>query len=296
MKGYVGRFAPSPSGALHAGSLAAALASWLDARAHHGSWRLRIEDIDPPREVPGAAGSIIATLAAHGLHWDGPIVHQSQRSLAYETAFAHLSAAGLLYPCGCSRSEIAAAATTRGSDGEPIYPGTCRNGLTPGRSARSWRMRMPDRPIAFIDRRLGRQVENPAVATGDIVLRRADGLWSYQLAVVVDDIEAGVTDVVRGEDLLASTARQIALYQAFGVTPPHYLHVGLLRDAAGVKLGKQTGAVALEAADADRSLREAAGHLGLDAAAAAPDFMAAAIAEWTQRFLAPPSKAPTLPA
>ncbi|CAN5234654.1 tRNA glutamyl-Q(34) synthetase GluQRS [soil metagenome] len=293
---YIGRFAPSPSGALHAGSLAAALASWLDARAHHGSWRLRIEDIDPPREVAGAADAIIATLVAHDLRWDGPIVYQSQRSRAYEAAFARLQAAGLLYPCGCSRSDIAAAATSHGSDGEPIYPGTCRNGLAAGRAARSWRMRMPDRLVRFDDRRLGVQVENPARDSGDIVLRRADGLWSYQLAVVVDDIDAGITDVVRGEDLLGSTARQIVIHQALVARAPRYLHIALLRDEAGLKLGKQTGAMALDATGADRSLRAAARHLGLDVAAEAPSVMTAALAAWTQRFLAPPSKAPTLPA
>jgi glutamyl-Q tRNA(Asp) synthetase len=294
---YIGRFAPSPSGALHAGSLAAALASWLDARSHQGRWRLRIEDIDPPREVPGAAASIISTLAQHGLQWDGPIVHQSVRGPAYEQALALLDQAGMIYPCSCSRSEIAAAAIGRNPDGEPIYPGTCRNGLRPGRHARSFRMRMPDRLVEFVDRRLGPRRENPAFETGDIVVKRADGVWSYQLAVVVDDIDAGVTDVVRGEDLLGSTVRQIVIHRALGAREPRFLHVGLLRDSSGLKLGKQTGAPGLDAAAVDQSLRAAAVHLGLPPPAGrGAELLADATAAWAQRFLAPPSKAPTLPA
>ncbi len=296
MTSSVGRFAPSPSGALHPGSLIAALASWLDARAQGGRWHLRIEDIDPPREVAGAAESIVSTLAAYGLAWDGPIVHQSTRNAAYQAALDRLLDAGLVYPCGCSRSEVAAAARRHTRDGEPVYPGTCRNGLAPGRVARSLRLRMPDEIVRFVDRRLGPQEENPGRDTGDIVLRRADGVWSYQLAVVVDDLDIGVTDVVRGEDLLHSTARQIVLIRALGAVEPRYLHVALARDAAGIKLGKQTGAPALEAAEADLALRAAALHLGLALSATAMSrgaLLEAAIAAWRQRFL-PPSSAPTL--
>lgn len=296
MVSSVGRFAPSPSGALHLGSLVAALASWLDARARDGEWHLRIEDIDPPREVEGAARSIIATLAAYGLGWDGPIVYQSARGAAYQDALDRLLVDGLVYPCGCSRSEVAAAAPRHTRDGEPVYPGTCRNGLAPGRVARSWRLRMPDEIVRFVDRRLGLQEENPARDTGDVVLKRADGVWSYQLAVVVDDLAIGVTDVVRGEDLLGSTARQIVLIRALGGAEPRYLHVALARDAAGLKLGKQTGAPALEPSQAEVALRAAALHLGLELDAAARSrggLLAAAIDAWRQRFL-PPSSAPTL--
>lgn len=212
---YVGRFAPSPSGPLHAGSLATALASWLDARAQGGRWLLRIEDVDTPRTVAGAADVIMGQLQALGLVWDGDIVWQSRRNAAYQAAFDALAAQGLIYGCGCTRREIADSAlrgqTAPGADGERPYPGTCRHGLPAGREARAWRLRVPDGVERFEDRWLGPQEQDVAQAVGDFALRRADGLWAYQLAVVVDDAAQGVTDVVRGADLLSSTARQRVL-------------------------------------------------------------------------------------
>ena len=263
MSGYVGRFAPSPTGPLHAGSLVAALASRCDALLHAGEWLLRIEDIDPPREVPGAADSIVAVLEALGMRWSREIVRQSQRDLAFSTAFARLSARGLVYPCACTRSEIAAAATRKTADGEPVYPGTCAHGLAPDRAARAWRLRMPDERLSFEDRWAGPQSENPAHETGDIVIRRADGLWAYQLAVVVDDIDAGVTDIVRGDDLLHSTVRQIALRRALRARPGRYLHVPVVRNAQGEKLSKQTHAPAVEPKQALPALHSAAAQLGM---------------------------------
>ena len=199
---YTGRFAPSPSGPLHAGSLVAALASWLDARANRGRWLLRIEDVDTPRTMPGAAETIMGQLEVLGLRWDGDIVWQSQRGDAYQAAFDALAARGLVYGCGCTRREIADSAlrgqAAPGADGERPYPGTCRHGLAPGREARAWRVVMPEGVERFEDRWLGPQEQDVARAVGDIAVKRADGLWAYQLAVVVDDGAQGVTDVVRG--------------------------------------------------------------------------------------------------
>ncbi len=270
MSGYVGRFAPSPTGPLHAGSLVAALASYCDAQMHSGEWLLRIENIDPPREVPGAAQSIIHTLRALGLRWSREIVYQSQRDLVFSTAFARLSARGLVYPCACTRSEIAAAATRRTADGEPVYPGTCAHGLAQGRAPRAWRLRLPDETLSFVDRWSGQHTENPAQDTGDIVIRRADGLWAYQLAVVVDDIDAGVTDIVRGDDLLHSTIRQIALRRALRSRAGRYLHVPVVRNASGEKLSKQTHAPAVEATQALGALQTAAAYLGMSIEANTP--------------------------
>lgn len=264
MAHYIGRFAPSPTGRLHAGSLAAALASACDAYLHDGHWLLRIEDIDPPRVVQGSAFSIITTLNALGFRWHGEIVFQSARDQAYLATFARLAARGLIYACTCSRTEVAAHSHRRTADGEPIYSGTCAHGLPDGRAARAWRMRMPDQDITFHDRWEGLQRENPARDTGDIILRRADGLWAYQLAVVVDDSEAGVTDIVRGADLLHSTARQIALYQALELPAPNYLHVPLVRNDQGEKLSKQTLAPSINTNDPLSALEAAATHLGLD--------------------------------
>lgn len=287
---YVGRFAPSPSGPLHLGSLVAALASWLDARAHHGRWLLRIEDVDTPRTVAGAAQTIMDQLRALGLQWDGDILWQSQRDTAYQQAFDALAARGLIYGCGCTRREIADSAL-RGPltalDGERPYPGTCRHGLPAGRQARAWRLRVPEGTETFVDRWFGPQQQNVAQAVGDFALRRADGLWAYQLAVVVDDAEQGITDIVRGADLLSSTARQRVLARLLGALPPRVLHVPLITDpASGLKLSKQNGAPPLDTTRPLAMLTQAWQALGFaPSAARTPEtFLVAATAQWAARF------------
>ena len=286
---YVGRFAPSPSGPLHEGSLVAALASWLVARAHAGRWLLRIEDVDTPRTVRGADQVIMDQLRALGLHWDGEVWWQSQRFDAYQAAFDALAERGLIYGCGCTRREIADSAL-RGpasADGERPYAGTCRHGLAPGRSARAYRVRVPDGVEAFEDRWLFPQTQDVARAVGDFVLRRADGLWAYQLAVVVDDAAQGVTDVVRGADLLSSTARQRVLCRLLEVPMPRMMHVPLVTDpASGLKLSKQNNAPALDLADPLATLQRAWQRLGFEAisATSAGDFLARAQAPWRTRF------------
>lgn len=247
-----GRFAPSPTGALHFGSLVAALASWLDARAHGARWLVRIEDLDPPREQPGAADRILRQLEAFGLTWDGAVLYQSTRSDQYRDALTRLTAAGLAYPCGCTRREIADSALGTAPDGAAIYPGTCRAGLAADRPARSLRLRTNDAPLHFEDRVQGPLEQSVGRAVGDFVLRRADGFAAYQLAVVVDDAAQGVTDVVRGADLLESTARQILLQRALGLPAPRYAHVPAIVDAAGAKLSKQAGALAFDESSAPR--------------------------------------------
>lgn len=237
---YRGRFAPSPTGPLHMGSLACALSSYLDARAHEGLWLVRIEDIDPPRDVPGADRDILSTLQAFGLVSDEPIVYQSRRGGLYEQALAALKIARMVYGCACSRSEIARE-SARLSLAAGVYPGTCRCG-TGGRPLRAWRFRTNTAPVSFTDRRCGPFSQNLESEVGDFVVRRADGLWAYQLAVVVDDAAQGVTDVVRGEDLLDNTPRQIALQRALRYPTPQYLHIPLICDAVGIKLSKQTKA------------------------------------------------------
>jgi glutamyl-Q tRNA(Asp) synthetase len=234
---YVGRFAPSPTGPLHLGSLIAALASYLDARAHQGEWHLRIEDVDETRCQPEHADSILRTLEACGLHWDSAVVTQSARKPRYEEAFAQLRERQRIFACVCSRREIADSAVS-GIDG-PVYPGTCRTAAhaEPGNALR---FRVTDVAIEFHDRLQGAQSQNLARDIGDFVVRRRDGLAAYQLAVVVDDADLGVTHVVRGADLLDSTARQIALQRALGVPTPTYLHVPVLVNAEGQKLSKQT--------------------------------------------------------
>ncbi|HEV7574671.1 MAG TPA: tRNA glutamyl-Q(34) synthetase GluQRS [Caldimonas sp.] len=269
---YVGRFAPSPTGPLHAGSLVAALASWLDARAHGGRWLLRIEDLDTPRNVVGAAEAILAQLDRFGLRSDAAVVFQSQRLALYRAALQRLQARGRAYPCACSRRDLAlaAAAPTGAGDarGEAIYPGTCRGGLH-GKPARSMRLRVAaeggsgEAKIAWTDRRLDPQNEDVARAVGDFVLERADGVFAYQLAVVVDDAAQGVTDVVRGEDLVDSTARQILLQRLLDLPTPRYLHTPLVRSADGAKLSKQTGATPLALDDPLAALRAAGAVLGL---------------------------------
>ncbi len=237
-----GRFAPSPTGPLHFGSLVAALGSFLDARAHQGRWIVRIEDVDEPRTQPGAADAILAALEACALEWDGPVVRQSARTALYRAAFDRLLAAGAAYACGCTRSEIADSALA--ADGARIYPGTCRNGLAAGRVARAFRLRADQAPVEFVDRVQGRIVQDVAREVGDFVLLRADGFFAYQLAVVVDDAAQGVTDVVRGADLLGSTARQVVLQQRLGLPTPTYLHLPVAVTAGGEKLSKQAGASA----------------------------------------------------
>ena len=249
---YTGRFAPSPTGLLHAGSLVAALASWLDARTHGGQWLVRIEDVDTPRCVPGADQAILQQLASCGLTPDIPVLWQSQRAHVYAAALQSLVQQGWAYPCGCSRKEIESAqAVSRHS--AAVYPGTCRQGLK-GKPARAWRLNVQAVQQAlslsavthWSDRRLGPQQQNVSEEVGDFVLRRADGLWAYQLAVVVDDATQGITHVVRGQDLADNTARQIVLQAALGLPTPQYLHTPLVLGANGEKLSKQNGALALD--------------------------------------------------
>jgi glutamyl-Q tRNA(Asp) synthetase len=271
---YVGRFAPSPTGPLHFGSLVAALASWLDARAARGRWLVRMEDLDAPRQQPGAAEDILRTLERFGLAWDGPVAYQSLRAPRYEAALDRLRRH--TYWCGCSRREIADSSLGLATDGARIYPGTCRGGLAHGRAPRALRLRTDAQAIAFRDRVQGEQSQVLAVDVGDFVLYRADGQFAYQLAVVVDDAEQGVTDVVRGADLLDSTARQIYLQRLLGAPTPRYLHVPVALDASGNKISKQKGARPL-GEDRERALREALRYLGqpetgdLDEAVAAWD-------------------------
>jgi len=248
MTGYVGRFAPSPTGPLHAGSAAAALAGYLDARAHGGRWLLRIEDVDTPRTSAGAAECIQDQLRFLGLHWDGPVVFQSSRFARYQGAFERLAEAGRLFGCACSRREIADSLQSGASRVRAIpqiYPGTCRNGIAGGRAARAWRFRVDHATVRFDDRWLGPQCQVPAEDVGDFVVRRADGIWAYQLAVTVDDGDAGVTHVVRGQDILGSTGRQILLQRALDLPTPDYLHIPLALGADGEKLSKQNGATSI---------------------------------------------------
>ncbi|MES2322497.1 MAG: tRNA glutamyl-Q(34) synthetase GluQRS [Pseudomonadota bacterium] len=286
---YIGRFAPSPTGPLHAGSLVAAMASYLDARAHAGRWLVRIEDIDEERSVPGMAEGMLALLASLGMHWDGDVVWQSRRKHLYQAAADRLAAS--TYPCGCNRREIADSRLGFAPDGAAIYPGTCRHGLAPGKTMRSLRVRVPDPGsdlIAFDDRLAGHVAQQLATQSGDFVLKRADGFWAYQLAVVVDDAEQGVTDIVRGADLIDSTPRQIYLQHLLGVPTPRYLHVPVVRNANGEKLSKQTGAVAVapgNAQDAVGTLLASASFLGLPVSQAdsVAAFWHAATDAWRQK-------------
>ena len=249
-----GRFAPSPTGPLHLGSLVAAVGSWLFARAARGRWLVRMEDLDTPRVIAGAGDEILATLGLYGLEWDGEVVWQSRRIELYERTLETLRRKGLVYDCACSRAELARSASAPlGS--EAVYPGTCRNGLPAGRAARAIRFRVPDELIVFDDAVFGPVEEPVATRTGDFVVKRADGPFAYQLAVVVDDAEQGVTQVVRGADLLSSTARQIALQRALGVPTPWYAHLPLVVTPDGAKVGKRDGALPLPSLD-DGRVRE----------------------------------------
>ena len=255
-----GRFAPSPTGPLHFGSLVAALASWLNARHAGGQWLLRMEDIDPPREVPGAADSILRSLERLGLGWDGPVLYQSSRREAYQAALEQLQHAGHIFPCGCNRKQIAAAGL-RGPEG-PVYPGTCRQGLPPGQRMRMLRVRVDDADICFDDGCQGRQCQNLARDTGDFVVLRFDGIHAYQLAVVVDDAWQGVSEVVRGCDLLLSTGRQIWLQQLLGLPRPGYMHIPLAVRGDGPKLSKSAGDAPLDQWPPGLLLDHALGFLG----------------------------------
>ena len=282
-----GRFAPSPTGPLHLGSLVAAVGSWLFARSAGGEWLVRMEDLDGPRVVPGAAGEILRALERYGLTWDGEVAVQSRRTALYEEALARLRTAGHAYDCGCTRAEVArAAGAPDASDpvdaAGAVYAGTCRAGLPPGRAPRAVRFRAPEGTVVFEDRVRGRIQENVARAVGDFVVRRADGPFAYQLAVVVDDAAQGVTEVVRGGDLLSSTARQIALQRALGLPTPSYAHLPLVLGPDGKKLGKRDGALPLETLDERRvveTLARALRLLGYAPVAGSPREMLAAAVE-----------------
>ncbi len=290
----VGRFAPSPTGPLHAGSLVAALASWLDARAQGGRWLVRIEDVDRPRCVPGMDAVILQQLAACGLQPDEPVLVQSTRDAAYDQAMRALTSTVRAYPCGCTRKDIAGALAARGvahrRHGERVYTGTCRpeRGGLQGKPARAIRFRVEPGIVGWADRRLGAQRQDVGHEVGDFVLRRADGLWAYQLAVVVDDAAQGVTHVVRGEDLADNTPRQILLQRALGVPTPAYLHTPLVLAQDGCKLSKQNGAQALDLRDPLVELREAASVLALPPTAATTvgDWLAATVNAWRARWMA----------
>jgi len=284
---YRGRFAPSPTGPLHAGSLVAALASWLDARAHGGQWLVRMEDVDTRRCVAGMDETILTQLSACGLQPDEPPWVQSQRSTVYADSLDRLVQAGRAYACGCTRADIDTAWAARGVEhqrhAERIYPGTCRDGLH-GKPARAWRLRA-DGVWAWHDRRLGPQQQDLRQAVGDFVLRRADGLWAYQLAVVVDDAAQGITHVVRGEDLADNTPRQIALQHALGLATPHYLHTPLVRAADGYKLSKQNGAAALSLDDPVAAVAAALRVLGMPAhAGTLQGLLSTAVQAWAARW------------
>ena len=300
-----GRFAPSPTGELHAGSLVAALASWLDVRALKGEWWVRIEDVDGPRCIVGSAARILHQLSLCGLHSDSEVIYQSRRNSFYEQALHQLIAKGLAYPCACSRKEIEEQQATLGLSLErhksAVYPGTCRNGLH-GKPARAWRFNVlkwselrgsPE--VDWTDRRLGPQSQNVQEEVGDFVLKRADGMWAYQLAVVVDDAVQGITHVVRGEDLTDNTARQYLLQEALGFEHPHYMHTALVLGANGDKLSKQNGAKALDLSSPQAvclAMQSAASTLGLSSLAQ-PVSESADLdlalrtwtEEWAQRYL-----------
>ena len=272
-----GRFAPSPTGPLHFGSLVAALASWLDARAAGGRWLVRMEDLDRPRTQPGAADEILRALERFGLGWDGEVVYQSRRTGLYESALRGL--APRCYWCGCTRREVADSSLGLALDGAAIYPGTCRRGLPHGRPARALRLRVDDTPVRFVDRVQGPREQVLSRDVGDFVLYRADGQFAYQLAVVVDDADQGVTDVVRGADLLDSTPRQIVLQRLLGYATPRYLHAPVAVNAAGEKLSKQTGAAPLDLARPEAELARALAFLGQ------PEDLGEALRRWNPALI-----------
>lgn len=279
---YRGRFAPSPSGPLHFGSLVAAVASYLDARANGGAWLVRIEDVDETRTRPGAAGHILRTLESLGMTWDEEVVYQSARKALYREVTQHLLELGAAYPCACSRADLAGSARS-GVEG-PIYAGTCRNGIAAGKRARTVRLCTEPREIRYLDRVLGPQAQDVHAAVGDFVVHRADGFTAYQLAVVVDDQAQHITQVVRGADLLHSTARQIYLQQLLGYRTPGYAHVPLVLDSAGRKLSKSAGDAAVPGSEPMAQLLRACRFLGQDMPPPLPEtlaeFWSRAIAAW----------------
>lgn len=279
----VGRFAPSPTGPLHFGSLVAAVGSYCLARQAGGRWLLRMEDLDTPRVVAGAAEGILRSLEDLGFEWDGEVLWQSQRGAVYQAALAQLRSRGLVFDCGCSRKEVLASAPHAGEEG-PIYPGTCRGGLGSGRKPRALRLRVPEQQVAFSDGLFGVQEQHLATAVGDFVLRRADGLFAYQLAVVVDDAASKVTQVVRGADLLTSTPRQIYLQACLDYPHPHYIHLPLVLAADGDKISKRHGTLELNLAATGgllvwQALRFLGQAVPLELRAAPP----AQILEWGRR-------------
>ncbi|ASK27416.1 tRNA glutamyl-Q(34) synthetase GluQRS [Neisseria chenwenguii] len=300
---YIGRFAPSPTGLLHIGSLLTALASYADARAHGGRWLVRMEDLDPPREMAGAADDILRTLEAFGFEWDGETAYQSRRYPLYEETLGRLKDAGLVYPCYCSRKDWQAAAQT-GADGF-VYNGRCRDSVqrpsdtstslsasssaerSAGTSGSSkppaWRIRVNDETIAFTDRIVGRYAQNLARDIGDFVLLRADGFWAYQLAVVADDAAQGITHIVRGQDLLVSAPRQIYLQRCLGLPRPQYAHLPLLVNKLGQKWSKQTLAPTLDLGAREKLLRQVSSYLNLPPAPEidkTQDLLAWAVQHW----------------
>ncbi len=293
---YRGRFAPSPTGSLHFGSLVAALGSYLDARSHQGEWLIRIEDLDPPREVPGAADDILRTLEAYGFQWDGEIRYQSQRLAYYREAMERLLEAEQAFPCVCTRSDIVK--SNRMGPGGWVYPGTCRTGIDPGRIARSVRIKTDPAPVVIHDRIQGEYGQSLQSDIGDYVIRRADGLFAYQLAVVVDDYRQGITHVVRGLDLLSSTPRQIHLQRLLDVPTPAYAHLPLVVDANGRKLSKQLGSRPVTRDNALESLAAAYAFLHQEPAPDTPatleEFWDWAMAHW-DIFRIPALKANALP-
>ncbi|MDX1334203.1 MAG: tRNA glutamyl-Q(34) synthetase GluQRS [Gammaproteobacteria bacterium] len=285
---YIGRFAPSPTGPLHFGSLIAALASYLDARAHNGQWKVRIDDLDKPRTIPGASQNILTTLERFGFEWDDMVMYQSHRTQVYEEALQQLRTDGEVYDCGCSRKEIA----EQGQSGPfgTIYPGTCRNGLPGGKQARALRCIAPKSPVCLNDRLQGEYCQNLSKDIGDFVIRRADGFIAYQLATVIDDDAQGVTDVVRGIDLLDSTPRQIHLQRLLGLTQPRYLHLPVAVNQHHEKLSKKTHARALDCDQATRQLTEAMRFLNQSpprdlAWASVEEFWDWARSNWSSRML-----------
>lgn len=303
---FRGRFAPSPTGELHAGSLVAALASYLDARAHQGEWLIRIEDVDGPRCISGADKAILQQLQQCGLQWDSDVIYQSHRNQLYQQDLDRLIAEGLVYPCGCTRKEIEESQTLLGLNLErhkaAVYPGTCREGLQ-GKTARAWRFNVKKWSalrgstwVNWTDRRLGEQTQNVQAEVGDFVLKRADGLWAYQLAVVVDDASQHISHVVRGEDLTDNTARQLLLQEALGFRHPRYLHTPLVLGVNGEKLSKQNAAKALDLSSPKAiglAMQTAASALGLSTQkqtvnddAGLQSALALWIQEWAHKYMA----------
>lgn len=278
-----GRFAPSPTGPLHFGSLVAAVGSFLEVRKNDGEWLLRIEDLDRPRCREDAANDILRTLEAFGFEWHGEVIWQSRRSAAYRDALERLRAAGRVFACACSRRELADSALA--PNGAPVYPGTCRSGLPPGKPPRAHRLRINEERIVFDDAIQGFVAQDLADAVGDFLLLRADGIFAYQLAVVADDGEQGVTQIVRGADLLDSTPRQVLLQRLLGWPMPAYAHLPVAIDASGEKLSKQTRAAPLDAAKPIPALLCALRFLGQEppaelAEASLPEFWRWAAAHW----------------